>query len=175
MGKRAFKQLSDRDRVLISHLKNRGLSLSEIGKRIGKDKSTISRELRRNAVTVTPEEKLFWFKIRNPRRGRARRAPAFDATLRSQRTPKNVRLLDRRRGSGPPQPKGLGGKPNTPTKEPGNPPLGRSKAQRILESRADLRPFQDRRPGARQSRIRLQPAPPGQEARRPPLSAPKAL
>src|SRR6185312_7454192 len=65
MGKRAFKQLTDRDRILISHLKNRGLSLAEIARRIGKDKSTISRELKRNACIVTPEERLFWMKVRN--------------------------------------------------------------------------------------------------------------
>jgi transposase, IS30 family len=65
MGKRAFKQLCERDRVLISFLKSRGLSLSEIARRIGKNKSTISRELRRNAEVVSPDEKLFWFKVRN--------------------------------------------------------------------------------------------------------------
>ena len=65
MGKRAFKQLTERDRVLISHLKNRGLSLSEIARRVGKDKSTISRELKRNADVVTAEDRLFWVKVRN--------------------------------------------------------------------------------------------------------------
>jgi len=65
MGKRAFRQLTERDRVLISHLKGRGLSLAEIARRVGKNKSTISRELKRNADVVSPEEKLFWFKIRN--------------------------------------------------------------------------------------------------------------
>jgi len=65
MGIRKFKQLSERDRVLISHLRGRGLSFSEIGRRIGKDKSTISRELRRNAKTVTAEDRLFWVKIQN--------------------------------------------------------------------------------------------------------------
>ena len=65
MGNRAFKQLTERDRVLISYLKNRGLSLSEIARRIGKNKSTISRELRRNAQVVTKEDHLFWLKIQN--------------------------------------------------------------------------------------------------------------
>lgn len=40
MGKRAFKQLSERDRVVISHIKGRGLSLSEIARRVGRNKST---------------------------------------------------------------------------------------------------------------------------------------
>ena len=65
MGNRAFRQLTERDRVLISHLKNRGLSLSEIGRRVGKDKSTISRELKRNARAVTAEDRLFWIKVQN--------------------------------------------------------------------------------------------------------------
>lgn len=65
MGNRAFKQLTARDRVLISHLKGRGLSLSEIARRVGKNKSTISRELKRNADVVTLEDRLFWLRIRN--------------------------------------------------------------------------------------------------------------
>lgn len=65
MGKRAFKQLTERDRVLISRLKTSQYSISEIARRIGKDKSTISRELRRNADLVTAKDRLFWFKIQN--------------------------------------------------------------------------------------------------------------
>lgn len=60
---RGFKQLTARDRVLISKLKEKKLSISEIARRIGKNKSTISRELRRNQSVVTAQDRLFWFRI----------------------------------------------------------------------------------------------------------------
>jgi transposase, IS30 family len=60
---RGFKQLSARDRVLISKLKEKKLSISEIARRIGRDKSTVSRELRRNRSVVTPQDALFYFRI----------------------------------------------------------------------------------------------------------------
>lgn len=63
MGKRGFKQLTARDRVLISKLKEKKLSISEISRRIGKNKSTVSRELRRNQTRATPQDVYFWFRI----------------------------------------------------------------------------------------------------------------
>lgn len=63
MGQRGYKQLTERDRVLISQLREKKLSLSEIARRIGKDKSTISRELRRNAIRLTPWDRYFYFCI----------------------------------------------------------------------------------------------------------------
>ena len=63
MGQRSFKQLTSRDRLMISKLKAKKLSLSEIARRIGKDKSTVSRELRRNAITVTPRDRFFYFRV----------------------------------------------------------------------------------------------------------------
>lgn len=63
MVQRCFKQLTSRDRVMISKLKVKKLSLSEIARRIGKDKSTVSRELRRNAVTVTPQDRFFLLRV----------------------------------------------------------------------------------------------------------------
>jgi len=51
---RGFKQLTGRDRVLISKLKEKKLSVSEIARQIGKNKSTVSRELRRNQSKSTP-------------------------------------------------------------------------------------------------------------------------
>lgn len=50
MARRSYKQLTERDRLLIADLQKRNLSLSEIARRIGKDKSTISREFKRNAM-----------------------------------------------------------------------------------------------------------------------------
>jgi IS30 family transposase len=63
MGQRGYKQLTARDRVLIAKLQVAKLSLSEIARRIGKNKSTVSRELRRNAVRVTPQDRFFYFAI----------------------------------------------------------------------------------------------------------------
>jgi IS30 family transposase len=60
---RGFKQLTARDRVLISKLKEKKLSISEIARRIGKNKSTVSRELRRNQSVATPQDRFFWFRI----------------------------------------------------------------------------------------------------------------
>jgi IS30 family transposase len=63
MAKRCFRQLTKRDRRLIYEWRKQGLSQAEIARRLGKDKSTISRELKRNAEVVTKESRLFWFKI----------------------------------------------------------------------------------------------------------------
>jgi IS30 family transposase len=63
MGQRGYKQLTDRDRVLIALLKRKKLSLSEIARRLGKNKSTISRELRRNAIKITPQDRFFYLRV----------------------------------------------------------------------------------------------------------------
>jgi IS30 family transposase len=60
---RTFKQLTHRDRVLIARFKARKLNLSEIARRIGRDKSTVSRELRRNAQVSTIEDHAFWIGV----------------------------------------------------------------------------------------------------------------
>lgn len=61
---RTFNQLTSRDRVKISRLRSSGLSISDIARKIGKDKSTISRELKRNAQQSSVDDQLFWFAIR---------------------------------------------------------------------------------------------------------------
>src|SRR5579885_896358 len=58
-----YLQLTYQDRVLISHWKARGLSISDIAQRVGVHKSTLSRELRRNAQEVTRETELFYFEM----------------------------------------------------------------------------------------------------------------
>lgn len=63
MGQRTFKQLTEHDRVLIAKLRRKKLSLTEIALQVGKDKSTISRELRRNAQTVTAQDRHFYFAV----------------------------------------------------------------------------------------------------------------
>jgi IS30 family transposase len=65
MGQRGYKQLTERDRVLISKLRRKKLTITEIALRIGKDKSTVSRELRRNAVVITPQDRFFLHRIQN--------------------------------------------------------------------------------------------------------------
>jgi len=47
---RIYKQLNHSERVKISVLKQSGASITMIGEQLGRSKSTISRELRRNAA-----------------------------------------------------------------------------------------------------------------------------
>ena len=56
MEQRCFKQLSLRERGMISKLRSQHFSISDIARRIGRDKSTVSRELRRNAVEYEVDE-----------------------------------------------------------------------------------------------------------------------
>ncbi len=62
---RTFKQLSQQDRVYISRLNARGMSISRIAVRLGVHKSTISRELRRNAQVSDTESQIFWIGVYN--------------------------------------------------------------------------------------------------------------
>ena len=64
MAQRVYKHLSARDRHMIFVLRKQRLSLSEIARRIGKDKSTVSRELRRNATRITAQDR-FYFRVDN--------------------------------------------------------------------------------------------------------------
>ncbi len=47
-----YKQLTQDERDLIAHLHAKGLARNEIARQIGRDKSTISRELRRNSSGI---------------------------------------------------------------------------------------------------------------------------
>ena len=47
-----YKQITENERDIIAHLHAKGLAHSEIARRIGRDKSTISRELRRNGSGI---------------------------------------------------------------------------------------------------------------------------
>ena len=49
---KGYKQLTVGERDLIGALKAAGKSMRDIGKEIGRDKSTISRELRRNGPPI---------------------------------------------------------------------------------------------------------------------------
>lgn len=63
MGQRSFKQLTAHDRLLIAKLQRKKLTMTEIARQLGKNKSTISRELRRNAETVRPQDRLFYLGV----------------------------------------------------------------------------------------------------------------
>lgn len=60
LGMQTFKQITYRDRLLISRLKACGYSISEIAKRVGKNKSSISRELKRNVFNYSEESEPHW-------------------------------------------------------------------------------------------------------------------
>lgn len=62
MGKKYF-QLGPQNRVFISCLQVKGTGISEISRRTGFHKSTISRELRRNAKVSTREEHLLFLEM----------------------------------------------------------------------------------------------------------------
>jgi len=63
---RTFKQLTFRDRKMISVFRDQGLSLAEIARRIGKHRSTISRELWRNASSISSvDDRVFWTGVSN--------------------------------------------------------------------------------------------------------------
>ena len=56
-----YKHLTDRDRLLISQLRAKKFNLTQIACRIGKHKSTVSRELERNGDDEGPRERRFDF------------------------------------------------------------------------------------------------------------------
>jgi transposase, IS30 family len=63
MQQRAYRHLTDRERLLISKLRAQRFKLAEIARRIGKDKSTVSRELQRNGDDETPHDRFFYFRV----------------------------------------------------------------------------------------------------------------
>jgi IS30 family transposase len=63
MEQRGYKHLTDRDRLLIAKLRAKKFNITEIARRVGKDKSTVSRELRRNATVETAHDRLFYFRV----------------------------------------------------------------------------------------------------------------
>ena len=58
MQKRFFKQLTYRDRQIIQSELKKGTSLSKIAIKIGKNKSTLSREIKRNFKIITAKEQI---------------------------------------------------------------------------------------------------------------------
>jgi len=62
---RIFSQITKKERTKISYLRSAGFSISEIARRIGKHKSSVSRELKRNADVITSDDIIFWYATRN--------------------------------------------------------------------------------------------------------------
>jgi IS30 family transposase len=55
-----YSHLTEKDRYVISHLSIAGYSLREIGRRIGRDHTTISREIKRNGP-MYPDVTVYWY------------------------------------------------------------------------------------------------------------------
>ncbi|WP_395953932.1 helix-turn-helix domain-containing protein, partial [Bifidobacterium vespertilionis] len=77
--KKVYSHLSAEERVRIDELRNRdGLGVNEIARRTGRDKSTISRELKRGLkVRVQRERLLPSVPAETPEDGRMDRAPVL--------------------------------------------------------------------------------------------------
>jgi len=65
MAKVSYTRLSQRERALIAKLKVQKKGVTEIARRLGRDKSTISRELRRNATVQTAHDRFFLLRVHN--------------------------------------------------------------------------------------------------------------
>jgi len=61
----SYHHLTEQDRYVISHLKLAGYSLREIGRRIGRDHTTISREIKRNGPEH-PDIAAYWYDYSHP-------------------------------------------------------------------------------------------------------------
>ena len=64
LAQRDFKALTARDRVMIAKLEGEEAHSHGVARRVGKHTSTISGELRRNAATVTPNDRLLDFGVK---------------------------------------------------------------------------------------------------------------
>ena len=60
-----YNRLTANERAVISRMKTRGVSISGIARALGRNKSTVSRELRRNAITQTPHDRFFLLRVQN--------------------------------------------------------------------------------------------------------------
>lgn len=72
-----YRQVTTEERYSISILRRQGLNQSEIGRELGRDKSTISRELRRNANAWGIYRPSKAVEKTNGRRSRSRKKPQF--------------------------------------------------------------------------------------------------
>jgi IS30 family transposase len=63
MAKKSYVQLTYEDRLQLSRWNARKMSVSEMARRLGVHKSTVSRELRRNGQIVGMESQLFYLEM----------------------------------------------------------------------------------------------------------------
>ena len=85
----AYEQLTEGERCEIFRLHTGGISQSEIGRMIGRDKSTISREFRRNALPKSgylpvSAERMAWARRYRKRRSKIERSSGLLETVRDQ-------------------------------------------------------------------------------------------
>jgi IS30 family transposase len=59
----SYTHLTENDRYVISYLILAGYSLREIGRRIGRDHTTISREIKRNRPANRDNDDVYWYEI----------------------------------------------------------------------------------------------------------------
>jgi len=84
-----YGQLTESERCEIFRLRSAGISCSEIGRLIGRDKGTISRELRRNALPKSgyaplSAERIAFARRRRRRKSKIERSSQLLETVRDQ-------------------------------------------------------------------------------------------
>jgi len=61
----SYTHFTERERYVISHLKSAKFSLREIGRRLGRNHTSISREIKRNGPTYAPDA-VYWYHVTQP-------------------------------------------------------------------------------------------------------------
>ena len=102
-----YRQLSPEERYMLARLRRQGLNQSEIARSLGRHRSTVCREVRRNSTRADGHYRAFTAQERtNGRRSRSRRNSRFNAEdfalvddlLRRQWSPEQVAGWLRREG-----------------------------------------------------------------------------
>jgi IS30 family transposase len=61
-----YTHLTQKDRYVISHLTLAGYSLREIGRRIGRSHTSVSREIKRNGPRHPSAMNIYWYENSHP-------------------------------------------------------------------------------------------------------------
>jgi IS30 family transposase len=70
----SYTHLTEKDRYVISHLKSAKFSLREIARRLGRHHTSISREIKRNGPTHSPDA-VYWYHFTQPVADKRRHQP----------------------------------------------------------------------------------------------------